>query len=139
VLCGVSWSHGAAAQTRDEAESRRLFEQGRTLADAGNCEAAIPILKRSLDAHSSVGSHLTLAECYARFDLLAAWRENKEAERVAVQQSDSRRDYARREAEGMATHLSRIRVALPAGTTGARVELDGVPLDPFYYDGGRSR
>src|SRR5262252_75300 len=85
----------AGAPPADERVSRALFEEGRTLIGKGDCGAAIPKLEESLRYHRSVGALLSLAECHEKDDVLAAWRENKEAERFALGKDDDRAAYAR--------------------------------------------
>jgi hypothetical protein len=128
----------ARAQVPDNQRSVALFEEGRKLVDRGDCPDAVPKLRESLHLQASVGAHLTLAECYEKVDLVLAWRENKEAERIALKKSDARSTYARAAAERLEAQLGIVRFVFASGDRDAEdltVRVDGVAIDDFYYPG----
>jgi hypothetical protein len=130
----------ASAQTpENEPKAVALFEEGRKFVESGNCPAAIPKLMESLSYQSSIGARLSLAECYEKTDPLAAWRENKEAERLAASRGDDRETYARTKAAALLPWLALVRIELAGShvdVPGLVVRVDRIPVDSFFYRNG---
>jgi hypothetical protein len=117
----------------------QAFASARADIDAGNCKAAIPKLEFSLANEPSVGAHLSMADCYEELDLLAAWRELKEAANLAAERHDDRLQVARARAAALEPRLATIRLAAPQSTlerAGLEVRIDGILVRPFLYRDG---
>jgi hypothetical protein len=127
----------ASGQAPDaEAKAIALFEEGRKFVESGDCAAAVPKLTESIKHQPSIGSRLSLAECYEKADPLAAWRENKLAERLGLKKGDDRATYARSKAAALEPRLALLRVVIPASRIdlpGLAVSVDGVAVDSFSY------
>jgi hypothetical protein len=133
------WPAMARAQDDDHQRAVRAFTSARADIDNGNCRSAIPKLEESLAYEPSVGAHLSMADCYEQMDLLAAWRELKEAAAFATARNDERATVARDRASGLESRLATIKLVLPADAIEAaniELRLDGNLVKPFLYLGG---
>jgi hypothetical protein len=117
-----------------------LFNEAGKLIDAGNCDAAIPKLRESLEAESSVGARLALATCFEPRDPIAAWRLLKDAAALARANHDTQRVAA---AESLASVLEKkvptFKVVIPDASLADpsfELKLDGHTLDHWYYASG---
>jgi hypothetical protein len=129
----------ARAQDDDHQRAARAFAAARADIDAGNCRSAIPKLEESLSYEPSVGAHLSMADCYEQIDLLAAWRELKEAATLATARGDDRATVARDRAAELEPRLATVKLVLPAEATEAanlEVRLDGNVVKPSVVLGG---
>jgi hypothetical protein len=119
----------------EHAKAVELFRHARALIDKGECASAIPLLAESAQREPSVGAELSLADCYEPTDPLQAWRQVKEAERLALDRHDARLDNVTRRADRLATRLPTVRIAVPPSQNlpGLVVRLDGVRLDESLY------
>lgn len=98
------------AETKAAAEA--LFEEGKTLRQAGDCRGAIPKFEQSLALDPGVGTLLRLADCYEQEDRLAsAWANFRHAASLAMEQEDPRRaDIAKRRADEIEPRLARLTI-----------------------------
>ena len=114
VLLASSWA-AAEPSIADKATARSLFDEGRSLVDAGNLEQACPKFKASYDLDPGAGSAFHLADCYERTGRIAsAWILFLE---VAVLMRDSgdkdKEAVARARAAGLEPRLSRLTIDVP--------------------------
>jgi len=141
-------SSPARAQSPDErAVAELLFEQGRTLVEAGDFADACPKLAESQRVDPAIGTMLWLADCYASNGQTAsAWAWFVDVSGVAARKKDAREQVARAKASALEARLSRLMVVVPPGaaTSGLEVRRDGVavgqaewglpvPLDPGIH------
>jgi hypothetical protein len=134
ILSIASGTATVRAQTRPdaEAESIKRFKQGRAAIEAGDCAGAISPLRESLALNESVGAHASLAECLHDRAPLAAWRELKQGERVALLRNDDRAASLRELARGLYPRLALLEIRVPedvAMASGLSVSVDGVTVD----------
>jgi hypothetical protein len=126
--------------TDDHSRAVAAFQEARSLIEAGHCEQAIPKLQASLTFEPSIGANLSLADCYETTDPLAAWKQLKEAQRLAYIKHDDRMTAAQHRAAALEPRLAVVRVIMPAvamDLPGLEIRIDGNILDRFYYgDGG---
>jgi hypothetical protein len=123
----------------DHSRAVAAFQDARSLIEAGHCEQAIPKLQASLTFEPSIGAELSLADCYETTDPLAAWKQLKEAQRLAYIKHDERMTAARNRAAALEPRLAVVRVVIPAVTMdlpGLEVRMDGSIVDKFYYGDG---
>jgi hypothetical protein len=138
----VLWMSGVARAEApdDHARAVAAFQEARALIQAGHCDQAIPKLQASLTFEPSVGTNLSLAECYESVDPLAAWKPLKEAQRLSYLKHDDRMAVAQSRAAALESKLAIVHVALSPATVdlpGLEVRIDGNVVDRFYYgDGG---
>jgi hypothetical protein len=130
----------ALADTANHDKAVILFNEAGKLIDTGNCDAAIPKLRESLDAESSVGARLALATCYETRDPIASWRLLKDAAALARTNHDAQRVGS---VEALATSLEKkiptFRVVVPDAALSDpafELKLDGHALDRAYYSTG---
>jgi hypothetical protein len=135
----VTTTGHAFAQESDHEKAVATFEDARKMIDAGNCDAGVARLKESLAFEPSVGARFSLADCYEKTDLLAAWRQLKDAEMLAYMNHDERMTSARDRALGLEKRLPTIHVTVPRPLleqAGLEVRLDGALVDRFNYKDG---
>jgi len=104
---------GTAAAAPSEAD--RLFEQGRSLAEDGNYEAACVKFTRAFDLDPAPGIALNLADCHEHLGhLTRAWRLFQESATKWDQSGDPRRaKYARDRAVTVARQLATVVIGVP--------------------------
>jgi serine/threonine-protein kinase len=112
----------------------QLFNEAMVLRGAGDYTAACPKFAASKELAPGIGVTLYLAECYERTGRPAsAWREFREAEKLARAKGDKRADVAAARAAALEPTLDRITVAAPEGGLPANtvITVDGaaVPAD----------
>src|SRR5262245_44821287 len=66
------------------------FQEGRRWIEQGNCDAAVPKFRESLQYESSVGARLNIVDCVEHSDPLSAWRLLKEAGALSLLNHDER-------------------------------------------------
>jgi hypothetical protein len=126
----------AGAQPGDAgAQADALFKQAMELRSAGFQAAACPKFLASKELAPAVGVTLYLADCYERVGRTAsAWREFREAERLARARGDKRADVAAQRAAALEPSLGRLTVAVPmAAPAGTAVTVDGAELLRGYW------
>jgi len=141
VLFVLALPAAARAQSPayDHDRAVAIFEEGRRLLEQGNCAAAIPKLNESLSYEPSVGARLSLADCYQSVDALAAWRNVREAARLAYLKHDERIEVAQKRTAELEAKLPRVHVTVPPSNLdepGFELRVDGAPIDPFFYKDG---
>jgi len=119
------------------------FEEGRRYIEAGNCDAGITKLTESLRYEPSIGARVSLADCYEPGDALGAWKQLREAARLAYLNHDDRLASVEKRATALEPRLSLVRVVVPAASgvagfaePGFELRLDGELVDPFFYRDG---
>lgn len=134
------------ARADDAALAQALFDEGRTLFEAGRFEEACTKFAGSHDAEPSVGALLNLARCHEKTGQTAsAWAEYRAAAAMARREGQDKRvagalDHADRLEPG----LSRLTVAVERTVPGLEVTRSGeelpssswdtaVPVDPGTY------
>jgi hypothetical protein len=130
----------AWAQSNDSGQAEALFNTAMRLRDARMYDEACPKFAESNRLAPGVGVRLHLADCYEHLGRKAsAWREFREAEKMAVARQDKRADVARAHAAALEPQLNRITIVPPPteGTPGAGdVLVDGEPLPPEGWSNG---
>jgi hypothetical protein len=124
----------------DHEKAVGAFEEGRRLLEAGNCDAGIHKLLESLGHEPSIGARVSLADCYEPSEPLAAWKQLKEAARLALRNHDERLSIIERRASALEPRLAMIRVVLPDGLVaeaGLELAVDGEHVDPYLFRDGR--
>jgi len=115
--------HAAAAQV--------LFEQGKSLVEAGRFAEACPKLAESLRLDPGLGTMLWLADCYENNGQTAsAWAQFKDAAAKAAFTRDAREKIARDRATKLEPRLARLQVTVAKGgdVSGLAVTRDGIAL-----------
>lgn len=131
IALSASRAHAQGSGT-DEARAEELFTEGRRLMAAERYAEACAKFRESQRLDSGVGTLLNLGRCYAKQGKTAsAWHIYGEAAALArAAGQNNREQVARREIDALEPELSRIRIRVPAGPSGAnlRVTLDGRPM-----------
>jgi hypothetical protein len=122
-------SGSAHAQEPAERQAERVFTEGRELVRAGKCNEAIPKFLESLRLHESVGAHLSVAQCLETNDPAGAWRQFREAERLAQRTEDQRASFARAHAAALESRLALVRIQVQGESAEAQVRIDGRAID----------
>ena len=145
VACSLALSSPAQSQSPDRvAAAEALFEQGRTLVEAGQLADACPRFLASQQLDPGVGTLLWLADCYAGVGRTAsAWIAFGEAATAATRNQDRRVAVAIAKRDELEKRLSRLALVVPPGADaeGLQVLRDGallgrnewniaVPVDP---------
>jgi hypothetical protein len=140
----------ASAQTGNTAAAEALFQEGRTLFQAGKFAEACPKLAESNRLDPATGTLLTLALCHeGEGKLASAWAEFTDVEgRSQREGRDDRVKIAREKATALRPRLSTVTVEFAsdvAQTPGLEVRVDGVALGIGSFgvavpmDGGEHR
>ena len=136
----------AHAQAEDSAHAEALFNTAMKMQDARLYDQACPKFAESKQLAPGVGVTLHLADCYEKMGRKAsAWREFREAEKLATLRHDKRADVAAAHASALEPQLNRLTITPPPGEgapAAGTVLLDGqpVPVDdinkPLVVDPG---
>jgi hypothetical protein len=133
VVCSLELSSPARSQPLDRvATAEALFEQGRTLVEAGDLANACPRFLASQQLDPGVGTLLWLADCYAGSGRTAsAWIAFGEAVAAATRNQDRRVAVAIAKRNELEKRLSRLALLVPpeADAEGLQVFRDGALLD----------
>jgi hypothetical protein len=112
---------------------RTLFNEGVSLFNSGEYEAACPKFEASLKAFPGIGTRGKLAECYEKQGRLAsAWRVYREVAQLALTAGEpTREQVASARAKGLEPRLSYVIIVVPPGhdVAGLVVKRNGVELD----------
>lgn len=125
------------AQASDLDKAHTHFAAGRKLRASGRCDLAIEEFSRAADFEpNKVGPKLNLGDCYVELGRLPeAFRQFKEAERIAELAKDERR-LANARASSALVEAKMVRVVLREETRGdnVTVQVDGVSIGaaPWY-------
>lgn len=124
------------ASTHERASA--AFQEGRRLIEQGNCDAAVPKLRESLQQESSIGARFSIADCVEKTNPLEAWRVLKEAASLALFNHDERLSVAEARAAGLTSLLAMVSFRLPRGAERSDLELrvDGEIVDRYLYHSG---
>lgn len=139
LLLGLQ-SPEASAQAR---QSDTFFAEGRKLRQAGKCQEALIVFKRSLELDPArIGSLRNIAECEVELRRHASARRSYwDLRRAALQSSDPRYQGWDKDAEAaydaLTPKVPRLTIKLSGGGDARRrtkVTIDGLPLDPRMID-----
>jgi hypothetical protein len=136
VVAALSGATGAHAQPVDAAaQADALFQQAMELRNAGNDAGACPKFLASKQLAPAIGVTLYLADCYQRIGRNAsAWREFRDAEKLARARNDKRADVAAQRATALEPTLGRLTVsAPPQAAKGTEVSVDGAALSRDFW------
>ncbi|HEY2407925.1 MAG TPA: hypothetical protein VGI10_18080 [Polyangiaceae bacterium] len=130
VSITVSLTALAEPSETDRSLAESLFEQGKSLLDAGNYAEACPKLEESERLDPGGGTLLNLALCHERQGKLAsAWSDFKEA--LGAARRDGRADRADAAQEHIAAlepKLPKLAIVVQAAVEGESISLDGAAL-----------
>lgn len=139
LLTFVLSSTDAQADTASHERAVALFDEGGKLLESGHCDTAIPKLRESLEAESSVGARLALAACFEATDPQNAWRILKEAASLAATNRDDRVAAIETRASTLEKTLPTFRVSAPTALVDEaafELRIDGKAVDKFYLRSG---
>lgn len=122
------------ARADDNAAAEALFQQAKTLKDAGQWAAACPKFEASYKLDKTLGTLMNLADCEEHVDRIAtAWAHWGEAVELAQKAGDKRADFATKRRDALTKRLPMIRIEVAAGTSTLAIFRDGVRIDPAAY------
>jgi hypothetical protein len=125
-------SRGLSAEpaAAEKALAEGLFQDGRTLMDAGKVREACAKFAESQRIDPSVGTLLNLAVCHQKDGKTAsAWAEFKEAAALSASIGQHERaEFAERRAAEVEAKLSRLRLEVPQAAPGMVITLNGKEL-----------
>ncbi len=130
ALTLLSRAHLASGQgaPQDRAAAQALFDEARTLDEAGNRDGACEKFTASLHIEQAVGTLLNVAACDERQGRLAtAWLRYREAESLAASRGDERTKIAAEGAAEVAMRMGHVRVHAAVGVV---VRRNGVFMAP---------
>ncbi len=117
-------SLASASARADSPELRRLFAEGRALAQNGDLEGAIAKYKQALALEATVGTLLNLGDAYERLDRKAlAWETFDRAAILAHEKNDDREAESRSRATKLERSIAFFEPTWPSSH--ASVRLDG--------------
>jgi hypothetical protein len=121
----------ARAQTEDAAGARALFEDARTLMQAGRYSSACPKLEAASKLYRGSGIFLNLGDCYEHLGRTAsAWSAFGDAAAAAERLGlPDERTEAKRRQLALEPRLSRLSVVVTNEAPGLVVQRDGMVLD----------
>jgi serine/threonine-protein kinase len=127
----------AHGQTNDKVAAESLFEEGRSLVQAGKYAEACPKFASSQRLDPSAATLLNLASCYEKLGRSAtAWATYKEAASAA--NAAGRGEYvatAQRHAEALSSRLARLTISVPQPVRGLQVSRDATRIDDAEWGG----
>jgi hypothetical protein len=140
--------HAGAQAAKNEAAAEVLFQEGRTLYEAGRYSEACPKLAESHRIDPASGTLLALALCHEGEQKLAsAWAEFTTVEGEARRAGRTDREtIAREHAAAIRARLSTLSINVPPeirALSGLELKLDGTPIGPGTFgvavpvDGGQ--
>lgn len=125
-----------APTSEDRAAAQVLFDEGRTLGDAGDWKGACAKFEESMRLHQAVGTQLNLARCYEEIDQLASawinWVEAKQRATAAGQ--DKRAKIAGERAAALESRVSFITIRVKEPVEGLVVTRDGTTIGKPQWD-----
>lgn len=152
AAAGPAAADDSEIDPRTRAKAELLFREGSELFDAGSTKEACPKLQAAVDLTKgeALGGKLMLARCYEKLGRTAtAWGlYNEVAGRAAAVGQKERATEAAKGAEGLATQIHFLEIAIPESTRSLRglaVSIDGrvqpraawegrLPVDPGSAD-----
>jgi hypothetical protein len=134
LAIALVWASTARAEpSAQSAAAQKLFDEARSLFDAGRYAEACDKFAASQALDPRDGTMLDLAICHAKQGRTAtAWVEFSEARARAAQSGQSDRElYARQQVEELGARLSTLRLTVPEASRvpGLSIRLDGAVLD----------
>jgi len=130
---GVTMSLAAPARSQDtpSSEADRLFREGRVLLKAKQTKEACELFERSLALDPALGTILNLAYCYEMEGKTASARAmyQRGVERAREAGDDRRARFAQDRLAHVEARISAIEIQYEGPSQGARVEIDGEPID----------
>ncbi len=144
LASSTAWAQASAA---NKAAAEALFEQGRSLAEAGRYDEACAKFEASQQLDAGLGTLLHLADCYEKAGKLASsWATFEEAASLARARGESQRvEIAQTRATALEPQLIRVVIKAPTPRPeGFSVERNGtqipaaafnapVPVDPGVW------
>lgn len=130
LLCSTLLAAPARAEgAGNQAAAQALFDEGRTLMEAGNYAEACPKLESSQKLDPGAGTLMNLAACYEKSGQTAsAWVTYTDAASASAARHPDWVETARQHAAALEPKLCRLTVDVRAKTTGLVVRRDGVVL-----------
>ena len=123
-----------AVRADDNAAAEALFQQAKTLKDAGRWAEACPKVGASYKLDRTLGTLMNLADCEEHIDRIAtAWAHWGEAVELSQKAGDKRVDFATKRRDALTKRLPMIRIDVAAGKSTLSVFRDGVRIDPAAY------
>lgn len=119
-----------AAMAGDPVLAKKLFDEGRTLMEAGKLDEAVQKFLASNRADASVGAMYNAGRCYEQLGKLAsAWGAYNEAARFARGKGDQREQEAVNAGKALEGKLSELTITAKEKVPGLVVKRDGTELD----------
>lgn len=118
------------AMAGDPVLAKKLFDEGRTLMEAGKLDEAVQKFLASNRADASVGAMYNAGRCYEQLGKLAsAWGAYNEAARFARGKGDQREQEAVNAGKALEGKLSELTITAKEKVPGLVVKRDGTELD----------
>ncbi|HEX7664811.1 MAG TPA: tetratricopeptide repeat protein [Polyangiaceae bacterium] len=120
-----------AGPEENKADAQAAFELGRKLVLQGKFADACPKFEESERLDPGLGTMLFLADCYEKIGKTAsAWGQFREAEAIAIKESDQREQIAHDRAIRLEPKLSKVILQVDAASKvdGLKVTRDGDPI-----------
>jgi tetratricopeptide (TPR) repeat protein len=106
-----------AQDSQTKAQADALFDEGKQLLASGDYAKACADFESSLKLLPQLGTHLNLADCYAKAGRVAsAWAEFRESASVASKAGDPRADFAKQRAAELEKKIDKLVITAPPGT-----------------------
>jgi len=140
ISSSQAWTRAATGDDSSLAQAQALFDRGSHAADAGRYAEACPELEQARALVAGIGVTLYLGECYEQTGrFLEAWRQFRDAERLASARGDPRARIARERSSRLWAKLAKLVLVTPADTGASRAQItdNGVSVDASDLDGLR--
>ena len=131
VLCNAALAR-AQPTPEPDSEAERLFNEGRSLAAAGDYAGACERFAKSLELDHSLGTELNLADCHENLGhLREAWRLFTAVAQESARSADaSRTEFARKRAAAVAARLATIVIDVERPMIGMAITVGDHPVQP---------
>lgn len=139
LLSSLWWGPVAFAEeptAEERAAAQVLFDEGRTLSEAGDWQGACAKFQESMRLHQAVGTQLNLARCYEEIDQLAsAWINWVEAkQRASAAGQEKRAKIAEERARALESRVSFITIRVQEPVDGLVVTRDDSEIGRPQWD-----
>ena len=131
VACALATSEARAG---DSAAAEALFQQAKSLTEAGKWPLACPKFEASYKLDKTLGTLMNLADCEEHVDRIAtAWAHWGEAVELAQKAGDKRADFATKRRDALSKRLPMVRIDVTSESAALAIFRDDVRIDPAAY------